>query len=175
MIKTIKIDKDHEVVLSNSAAWTMEYLEQFGHDILPDIMPVLSAVSNLVVGMAGSLEETGGKLELKDVTRMLASLSDGSLSEALVDLAGLRFVDLVHITWAMAKAADDDIPDPKTWVAQFDRFPVDVIVPEVFGLVLDGMTSTKNSKRLRSALKKIKANLGPSDSATSPLQDSKEA
>jgi hypothetical protein len=174
MLKTIKLDKEKSVTLSNNAAWTMEYMEQFGHDILPDIMPVLAAVSNIVVGMAESLDGAGEKIEFKDVTKMLATLSGGSLSDAFVELSGLRFVDLINITWAMAKAADEDIPDPKTWVREFGTFPVDVIVPEVLGLALEGMASAKNLKRLRNAVNKIRTNLEPSSSTTSSSQDSKE-
>ena len=117
---------------------------------------------------------TGEKIEFKDVTKMLATLSGGSLSDAFVELSGLRFVDLINITWAMAKAADEDIPDPKTWVREFGTFPVDVIVPEVLGLALEGMASAKNLKRLQSAVKKIRTNLEPSSSTTSSSQDSKE-
>ena len=38
MKKTIKLYKDCELTLSNNAGWLYEYREQFGHDIVPDIM-----------------------------------------------------------------------------------------------------------------------------------------
>jgi hypothetical protein len=55
----------------------------------------------------------------------------------------------------MAKACDDDIPEPIEWVKQFDTFPVDVIAPEVFNLALKGAMSSKNLKRLKDLKKKI--------------------
>ena len=174
MLKTIKMDETNSVVLSNNAAWTMEYMEQFGHDIVPDIMPVLSAVTNIAVGMAESMQGVGEKLKFDDVTKALAALSNGSLSDAFAELAGLRVVDVINVTWAMAKAADDDIVDPKTWVRQFEVFPLDTVVPEVLDMALSGMASSKNLKRFRTAVGKIRGALEPSSSTTSSSQESRE-
>ena len=174
MLKTIKMDKENSVVLSNNAAWTMEYMDQFGHDIVPDIMPVLSAVTNIAVGMAEELKETGNKLEFRDLAKALGALSGGSLSDAFAELAGLRITDMINVTWAMAKAADDDIPDPKTWVRQFEVFPLDKVVPVVLDMALSGMASAKNLKRFRSAVARMKETLEPSSSTTSSSQDSNE-
>lgn len=174
MLKSIKIDENMSVVLSNNAAWTMEYMEQFGHDIVPDIMPVLSAVTNLAVGMADSMQGAGDKLTFEDITQALVHLSDGALSDAFAELAGLRITDVINVTWAMAKAADDDIPDPKTWVRQYEVFPLDEIVPTVLDMALSGMASTKNLKRFRSAVARLKGTPEPSDSTTSSSQVLKE-
>lgn len=153
MIKTIKLNKNQSITLSNNVGWTMEYLDQFGHDIIPDIMPALSAITNLVAGMAQAAAENGDTLRFEDAVGILSKVSGNTLTDAFIDLAGLRFVDLVNIVWSMAKAADEDIPEPKIWVRQFDNFPLDVIMPEVFDLVLSGMASSKNVKRLRGMIK----------------------
>lgn len=174
MLKTIKLDEKTSITLSNNASWTMIYLEQFGHDIVPDIMPAVSAVANLVAGLAEGMSAVGEKIELKDVAKVVGSLSGDSLSDAFVELAGLRFVDLIHITWAMAKAADDDIDTPKEWVRGFETFPVDVIVPEIFDMVLSGMASSKNLKRLRKVIDGMKTKTEPSDSTTYSSQDKSE-
>ena len=76
--------------------------------------------------------------------------------------------------WAMAKAADDDVPDPKTWVRQFDDFPIDVIAPQVFELVLKGMVSSKNWKRLTNLISQIKKSQPESTSTQSSSPESNE-
>ena len=73
----------------------------------------------------------------------------------------------------MAKAADETIEPPKQWVRKFEIFPLDVIGPEVFQMVLKGFISSKNLKRLKTAGESLK-NLQPLHSTISSSQDSNE-
>lgn len=141
MNKTIKISKDKELVISNNLAWAMIYKSQFGHDIVPDIMPIVSAITKLL----GELSKANGT----DVASVLKSLDGDTLQDALIELCALQFTDFINLTWAMAKANDDDIETPEKWVRQFDHFPIDVIIPAVFDLLLKGLVSSKNLKSLR--------------------------
>lgn len=141
MNKTIKISKDKELVISNNLAWAMIYKSQFGHDIVPDIMPIVSAITKLL----GELSKANGT----DVASVLKSLDGDTLQDALIELCALQFTDFINLTWAMAKANDDDIETPDKWVRQFDHFPIDVIAPAVFDLLLKGLVSSKNLKSLR--------------------------
>lgn len=141
MNKTIKISKDKELVISNNLAWAMIYKSQFGHDIVPDIMPIVSAITKLL----GELSKANGT----DVASVLKSLDGDSVQDALIELCALQFTDFINLTWAMAKANDDDIETPDKWVRQFDHFPLDVIAPAVFDLLLKGLVSSKNLKSLR--------------------------
>jgi hypothetical protein len=94
--------------------------------------------------------------------------------EILLPLFQVEFVDtIINVTWAMAKAADEDIEPPKRWVRQFEEFPLDVIVPAVYELVLKGFVSSKNLKRLKKASASLR-NLQPSLSTTSSSPDSSE-
>lgn len=138
MIKTIKIDDNTEITLSNNIGWAMEYREQFGHDIIPDLLPALSAI----VSMLGELSaDKKGRVDLKKIDKDI-------LQDALVNLAGLQFVDFINLIWALAKNADEKTPEPKKWVKQFEVFPLDVIAPEVFRLITEGLVSSKNLPRL---------------------------
>ena len=165
MEKIIKIGKQ-EVKLSNNVAWTMEYRDQFGKDIVPSIMPILGTVVETVATMASD----GKELEL---TQLVSSL-EGRAMDILLPLFQVEFVDvLINVTWAMAKAADETIAPPKEWAKQFDVFPLDVVAPAVYDLVLKGFVSSKNLKRLKdlgASLKKLQ----PSHSTTSSLPDSNE-
>lgn len=141
MIKTIKISKDKDLTISNNLAWAMIYKSQFGHDIVPDIMPIVSAVTKLL----GEL----GKMAGKDMAEVLKNLDGDTIQSALIELCALQFTDFINLTWAMAKANDDDIETPEKWVREFDQFPVDIIAPAVFDLLLKGLVSSKNLKSLR--------------------------
>lgn len=141
MIKTIKISKDKDLTISNNLAWAMIYKSQFGHDIVPDIMPIVSAVTKLL----GELGKTAGK----DIAEVLKDLDGDTIQSALIELCALQFTDFINLTWAMAKANDDDIETPEKWVREFDQFPVDIIAPAVFDLLLKGLVSSKNLKSLR--------------------------
>lgn len=141
MIKTIKISKDKELTLSNSLAWAMIYKDQFGHDIVPDIMPIVSAVAKLF----GELQKNSGQ----DMTDLIKNLDGDVLQSAMIELCAVQFTDFINLVWAMAKANDDDIETPEKWVRQFDTFPLDIIAPAVFELITKGLISSKNLKSLR--------------------------
>ena len=150
MEKIIKIGKQ-EVRLNNNVAWTMEYRDQFGKDILPAVMPLLAS---MIEGVSTIMADASGDGEL--TTSSIAEALEGRTMEVLLPMFQAEFVDLiVNITWAMAKEADDSIPEPKTWIRQFEEFPVDVVVPQVVSLAFKGMCSSKNLERLR----EIKASL----------------
>jgi len=171
MEKVIKIGKQ-EVRLNNNVAWTMEYRDQFGKDIVPALMPVLAS---MIEGVSTVISDTGkSEITVTD----LADALQGRTMEVLLPMFQVEFVDtIINVTWAMAKAADENILPPKQWVKQFDEFPLDVVGPAVYDLVLKGFVSSKNLKRLKKIGKDL-TNLQPktdtSHSTKSSSQDSKE-
>ena len=169
MEKIIKIGKQ-EVKLNNNVAWTMEYRDQFGKDILPAIMPLLAS---MIEGVSTVMAEAGGSGEL--TTSSLAEALEGRAMEVLLPMFQAEFVDLaINVTWSMAKVADESIDPPKRWVRQFDEFPLDVVGPAVFDMVLKGFVSSKNLKRLKKIGESIKTLQPTSHSMTSSSQGSKE-
>lgn len=167
MEKIIKIGKQ-EVRLNNNVAWTMEYRDQFGKDIVPTLMPVLAS---MIEGVSTVIAETGkAEITITD----LAEAIQGRTLDVLLPMFQVEFVDtIINVTWAMAKAADEDIEPPKKWVRQFETFPIDVIAPAVYELVLKGFVSSKNLKRLKNVGASLK-NLQPSHSTISSSLDSNE-
>lgn len=164
MIKTVKIGSK-EVILDNNVGWTLIYRGQFGQDIIPSIMPLLAGAMDVISGL---FQEVGdvSEISIDDI----AKLTDGdALINAMIHIGGFEFVDFLNITWAMAKNADDSIPEPKQWVKEFDEFPIDVIGVEVVKLIFKGMISSKNLKRLNAKIKSVqpkknKSTLKPSSS-----------
>lgn len=168
MEKVIKIGKQ-EVRLNNNVAWTMEYRDQFGKDIVPALMPVLAS---MVEGVSTIISDSSAGGEL-NVTNIAESLQGRAL-DILLPMFQVEFVDtIVNVTWAMAKAADETIAPPKQWVRQFEEFPLDIVCPAIYDMVLKGFVSSKNLKRLKKLGADLKA-LQPSHSTPSSSPVSNE-
>lgn len=169
MEKFIKIG-NKEVKLNNNVAWTMEYRDQFGKDILPAVMPLLASMIEGVSAIA-SEADSNGNITVGSIAETL----EGRAIDVLLPLFQAEFVDLViNVTWAMAKAADENIEPPKRWVRQFDEFPLDVVGPAVFDMVYKGFVSSKNRKRLKKIGESLKTLQPTLNSMTSSSPDSKE-
>lgn len=145
MEKTIKIGKT-SVRLNNNVGWTIEYRDQFGRDIVPTLIPMFAGAVDIASGL---IRETGKTKEI-DLGDILALTDGDTLIDAVIHLGGLEFVDFINITWALAKCADETIEEPREWVRQFDTFPVDEIGPVILRMILKGVMSSKNLKRLES-------------------------
>ena len=139
MIKTIKLNDEKELTLSNNLAWATIYRDQFGHDIVPDAMPILSAVLRLINEVK----------DYTDVNEIIKTVNFDTLQDTLIELCAFQFTDFINLVWAFAKAYDDNTEAPEKWVRQFDEFPLDIIVPAVFELLTKGMISSKNLKSLQ--------------------------
>ena len=161
MESTIKIG-DKDVRVNNRAGWTITYRDQFGHDIVPTIMPLFAGALDVASGL---IRETG-KTENVEISDILAIADGDTLINAFIHLSGFEFVEVLNITWAMAKEADDSIADPKTWIREFETFPVDEIVPEVIKLAFKGMVSSKNLERLREITESLKKKPQPKKKKT---------
>ena len=169
MEKIVKIGKQ-EVRLNNNMAWTMEYRDQFGKDILPAIMPLLAS---MIEGVSTVMAEASETNEM--TTASIAEALEGRSMDILLPMFQAEFVDLViNVTWSMAKTADENIEPPKSWVRQFDSFPLDVVGPIIFDMVLKGFVSSKNLKRLKKISERIKTLQPISHSTTSSSPDSSE-
>lgn len=144
MIKEINISENEKIKLNASLGWVLRYRAQFGHDILPDLLPMLE--SGLVL-VGGAMDESG-ELEWRKL------LEFDTVSSTMISFAGAEFTTALNIIWAMAKNADDSIPAPFEWVNQFENFPLDKIVPEVLDALISTVVSEKNRKRLGKLVKK---------------------
>ena len=169
MEKTINIG-DKAVRLNNNIGWALAYRDQFGQDIIPALMPLLTGALDILSGL---LVETG---KTKDITLedLLTILDGDKLTDALIHLGGLELVDLVNITWALAKSADPETPEPREWVKEFETFPLDEIAPAVFGLITKGVVSSKNLKRLEDLKRSLRPMTQKLTPTSSSLPDSNE-
>lgn len=150
MIKTIHIDDNHSVELNGSMGWLFAYRAQFGRDITPDIMPMIEALVELALAGAGGIKEDTTMLDV------LNNINEADVSEALATLSGMEMITMIDITWALAKNAHKDIPEPVEWVNQFDVFPIDEIMPVVIETIIESSMTSKNSQSLLKKMKKKK-------------------
>lgn len=139
MKKMITID-GHPVELNSSAGWFYDYREEFGHDIMPDLLPVLEAL----LGTLAELQESAGE-ELV--------LNDDVVGKIIDALATAEITTIFNITWAMAHNADEKIESPRKWMNNFDNFPVDEVVPQLVTLILESSVSSKNATSLLQRVK----------------------
>lgn len=157
MTKTIDINNELSLTLSNKTAWAMYYRDQFGIDIIPTLMPMLAAAA-VLIGEIAETTENSSDVEFSDVAKIINS---DSMAEAFIKLSGIEFVDFLNVTWSLAKAADPGIEEPKKWILQFDEFPMDLIGPAVIELIFKGLVSTKKAQWLQEKLNSIKVSLPP--------------
>ena len=167
MEKIIKIS-DKDVRLNNNIDWAIVYRDQFGKDILPVIMPFITTI---IESMSTVVADSSRNGEI--TAQSIAETIRGNSLDLLLPLYQAEFVDVVvYVLWSMAKTADETIDPPRKWIRQFDNFYLDEIIPEVFDLLVRGLVSSKNLKRLEG----IKTTLRPitSDSTTLSSPDSNE-
>lgn len=151
MEKIITIN-EQEIRLSNNNEWLFIYNDQFGHDIVETIMPVLSAGFQAIGAV---IEEVGGEKSI-DIRDVMKAYNSGAMQDAIIYLMSLRMTDLIAITWAMAKASDPSIKPPRSWAKDLGEFPIDEVVPVIVELLISGMVSSKNRERLRTMLTSLR-------------------
>ena len=93
--------------------------------------------------------------ELETVGDILKTIDQDEITDAIITLSGLEFTTFINLTWSLAKQADESIDEPEEWVKQFNVFPMDIIAPEVVKLIVKGLVSSKNLKRLTEKIPKV--------------------
>lgn len=169
MTKIIKIG-DKQIPLSNNSAWLLEYKDAFGQDILPALMPIVTTLIETVSSVIADAGTEGL------TAQSIAEALHGRTIDIVLPLYQLELTEVQKIAWAMAKAADEDLPPLKNWLRSFGVFPLDVILPELMDLITKGFISSKNLKRLKTkateAAKAATKSLQPSRQTTSSSQPS---
>lgn len=144
MEKIITIN-EKEIKLTNNSLWTFIYRDTFGVDLVESLMPVLAAGMEIAGGLLDEIGDTRN-VEIADVLR--ARHSD-AINDAYIYLATMKLTEIIQMTWAMAKAADESIKPLYNWIRDVGDFPVDVIIPAIVELLMNEFVSSKNRERLQ--------------------------
>lgn len=146
MKKTIKIDDEQKFEINSSSGWLYAYQEQFGHDVLPVLLPAAEA---LLQTMADLMKDS----KSDNVGDILAAADEETISNAFITLSGMQLTTVTNIVWAMAKNANDSIESPREWLNSFDVFPWDIVVPQVLSAALEACISKKKFEKLKETIK----------------------
>ena len=173
MVKTVMIE-GHQVEVDASAGWFYEYMEQFGHDIMPKVMPIAESVLAAAVSVLQEREaaksKSKDKAELKISEKdILAALENDALVDAFIKLSGMEFTTMLNIFWAMAKNHDENIESPKKFYKQMGVFPWDTMAPEILRLIIESSVSSKNAKSLLEKIDRLTKKMSGKSTSTPSL------
>lgn len=148
----IKLDTKRAIDVDTSLNWLWIYRQQFGRDILPDLLPAIEAGWKIV----GATLEKAQSAKLNTGTVIEAAFDPDVTNEIFTSLYGLELTTFLQVVWAMAKNADDSVPlSADAWLKSFDSFPLDAVIPQTVNLITKSCISSKNLKRLQAITKKV--------------------
>lgn len=147
MRRTVELG-EHSVELNSSAGWLYIYRNNFGRDILPDIMPMLQGLLTIVVEFLKESED--GVITIDNLVNFA---DEETIDNLAATLSGLETITVLNIFWSMAKNADKTIPNPEEFFGEFDCLALDVMIPEMLELVVQSSVSSKNATSLLTQLK----------------------
>ena len=129
MRKKIKIGNKTAFEINTSNRWAYIYNEYFGHDIMPELIPMADAAIGFLTNLING--------------------EDADESDITDALYGLEYTTELNVIWALAKNADESIPEAEEWYNGFEKFPQDEIAPQVFGTLIKTMVSEKKLQLLQ--------------------------
>lgn len=115
MEKTLVIDGKN-VSFKSTGATALRYKSQFGKDFFAEIFKLKSLEG-------------------------LAKLENAEISPE--QLRTLDFEVFYNLAWVMAKTANNEVPDPITWLDSFEVFPLLDIIPQLQDMILSSLQSKK--------------------------------
>jgi hypothetical protein len=160
MIKSININENQSVAFNSNNGWFYVYQEQFGHDVLVDILPAIEAGMDAAMKLYATSDME--KMKTRKVADVLAALDEGAVADSFITLSGMQLTTFFNVAWAMAKNADPKVEDPRKWLNSFDCFPMDEIAPELLKMIVESCVSKKNKLKLKATLETFKKS--PSES-----------
>lgn len=122
------------------------YRSTFGHDVLPDLMPLVEAALAGLAEIFGSAVVKGDRSI--DPERVMDLMNADALVDMFTKLAGMELTTVLQIFWAMAKNADKSLPPAEVFFSGLERFPMDEIVPAMFYAIVESSVSSKNAASL---------------------------
>lgn len=145
MIKTITIDEGQSFEINSSNGWLYIYQEQFGHDVLPVLLPAAEAIIQALVDV---MKDNNSD----DIAEILKAADGETVSNMFITLSGMQLTTVLNIVWSMAKNAKHDIAAPQEWVNSFDVLPWDVVVPQALSAALEACISKKKFEKIRETM-----------------------
>lgn len=166
--KQITINENCKINMDSSIGWLLIYRENFGRDILPDILPMISAAVDLI---AGGIDEKGEVT----IASVMENMDEDTVANAIIQLSGLEITTVINIVWALAKnyakKNGEELEPVENWVDRFDDFPLDLIVPAAVKLIVKSSVSSKNLRSLQMRVKKTDVSIQTKSSSEESPED----
>lgn len=157
MKKVIELNESHSIELDASVGWLIVYRSNFGHDILPDIMPIIESFMGIAVEiLQKSTAKNNKKKNEISISEIMSILDDDMVSDIFINLSALETITILQIIWSMAKKADKSILSFEEYFDQFDLFPMDMVIPEAIKLIIESSISSKKATSLLTMLAQIR-------------------
>lgn len=155
-ISKIKISKDNEINLDSSMGWLLKYREQFGRDILPDLLPLISAtVDFFIKTFSKDIDKKNVKYD-----ELLKNIDTDELDDLMIKFSMLEFTTIINIVWALNANFNSrnniEIQNPTEWAENLENFPLDEIIPQVVKLLLKSTISSKKMTSFQKFLDSLK-------------------
>ena len=161
MKKTIKID-GRDVTFDSSFYFAIIYKNQYNRDIMSVLMPVISDILK-------------GSDELFNSARGTGEITPSMIGDALESIYSLEMTDIMGLIWAMAKMADENIPEPDEWFRSFEEFPIVDILDELKSIIIPSLVSKKKLNQIKKKLGLTVKKETSSTQTLSPSEESEEA
>ena len=155
--------EERSLELDNTFTWMVYYKEAFGHDIVPDLAPILNTIIKgffavfSAVDIKKIVDAATTKQKGKSETDRAAAIMDEimhkvdpiDLTDVVYEATAIEGTTMLQIMWALAKCADDSVGDFTEWTRTTSGMTPDTLVMEIFDLVLKGwITENPLVKRL---------------------------
>lgn len=154
MITNIMIDS-HPVEINTSAGWFYCYREQFGHDIMADMYPLIASIAGAAAEVLQDAVKKNDGTEVIHVEDLVKHLDSDIVQDAVARLSGMEITTVINILWAMVKNNAPDTPEPRRFINQFERLPMEEVVPALFEAIIESSASSKNSESLLKRMKNM--------------------
>ena len=129
----IKLEGKKKIKINTSLRWLFIYQEYFGHDILPDVAPMIDTFLSFAFG---GLSDEG--IDVDEIEEKMYSLETTTF---------------IRILWALVKNADEDTPEVEQWSDDLGDPKLDDLAPKVIDILAESYLTSKKLKLLRAGLK----------------------
>lgn len=162
-IKWMDGEEERTLELDNTFTWMVYYKEAFGRDIVPDLAPIMTSIIKgfFAVFSAVDIEKIvkaattkqKGKSETERAAAIMEEIMQkvdpDDLIGVVYEATAIESMTFLQIMWALAKCADESVGDFIEWTRTTSGMAPDMLVSEVFDLVLKGwVTENPLVKRL---------------------------
>lgn len=134
MRKTIKYNENGDTfAIDASLSWLIIFRNEFGFDAVEIIAPALQSLNTFLANLSEDYVKTEKEKEIDILTEILYEFGT---------------YNLLLIIWALAKNADETIPEVNAWYREKETFDLQSVAEDVLETILESTATTKKAQAL---------------------------